>query len=596
MKKIIAKFKSLTNLVKTVISVLRVLFREYKLSIIILPIIIILNLLVYLIPLYILKETTELFVKNSDFITYVKIVAILFGSLVASHIIRDILRDSYLKIKFFKIGYKLQYNVYQKTFEVDCEDLENSEILDNRQKAYDSVAPNNLIDLMNYVINVLTDVLTIITMFVISLSSEISLILLVVVLTVLKMGVQVFMLKTLAKIWEQQSKFRRLIAFFENKSLTPEYAEDIRIHNKQNGLNEKFTEITEDKARWHKKSLKMFLGIEITTEFVDKSFLLLLYAYLGFRVLNGEATIDEFIFQAASVELFVTSLNAVSWNSTNLLRSGTQFNKYDEFMSMKSQFNGKDNVPISEKYSIVFKNVSYKYKNQNEYALKNINLTLDSNSLIALVGENGAGKTTLISLLLRIYKPTSGEILLNGKNIQNFSSESYKNIISVVFQNFKLFPISIKENISLSDNDTEKVHDALERVGLDKKVNELSRGIDTELYGHVEGDGTHLSGGQLQKVAIARAIYKNSEVIVLDEPTASLDPLAEYDVYTKVLDAVKGKLGIFITHRFASTRFCDRILVLKNGELIEDGTHDDLYSGDTLYKELYVLQSQYYEE
>lgn len=255
-------------------------------------------------------------------------------------------------------------------------------------------------------------------------------------------------------------------------------------------------------------------------------------------------------------------------------------------------------LPIEKRddnrYELSFHKVSFKYPGSDNYILKDINLKFEIGEKLALVGLNGAGKTTLVKLLLRLYEPTEGEIKLNGINIEKYDYDEYVQIFSVVFQDFRLFDFPLDENIAVSENvDTDKVKKVIELVGLTELVNNMPDKEGTLLY-HENGDGVSLSGGEAQKVAIARALYKDAPFVILDEPTAALDPVAEAEIYERFDTLVGGKTTIYISHRMSSCKFCDRIIVISDGTIKEEGTHSSLIQKAGLYAEMYNTQAEYY--
>jgi ATP-binding cassette subfamily B protein len=250
------------------------------------------------------------------------------------------------------------------------------------------------------------------------------------------------------------------------------------------------------------------------------------------------------------------------------------------------------------KYEIEFNNVSFKYPGSEIYALKNLSMKFRIGQKLAVVGMNGSGKTTMIKLLCRLYDPTEGEITLNGFDIKKYDYNEYLNIFSVVFQDFKLFSFSIGQNVAASDRyDKSKADKCLNMAGFGDRLNEMSKSTETALYNDFEQDGVEISGGEAQKIAIARALYKNAPFIVLDEPTAALDPIAEFEVYSRFNEIVGDKTAIYISHRLSSCRFCDDIAVFHEGELIQRGSHESLIADTTgKYHELWNAQAQYYAE
>lgn len=247
----------------------------------------------------------------------------------------------------------------------------------------------------------------------------------------------------------------------------------------------------------------------------------------------------------------------------------------------------------------VFKNVSFTYPYQTKPALKNINLTIRDKERLSIVGENGSGKTTLVKLLLRLYEPTQGRILLNGTDIRELDYKDYLKQFATVFQDFKLFAFRILDNITSlagQEPDWEGVKRSLDKAGLRSKIEALDKGVETYLFKIYEDGGIELSGGEAQKLAIARALYKDAPVVILDEPTAALDPKAEYDIYTRFLSMVDEKTSVFISHRLSSTKFCDRIVVLRDGQIVEMGSHAQLLAQNGYYAGLFHLQAQFYAD
>ena len=281
--------------------------------------------------------------------------------------------------------------------------------------------------------------------------------------------------------------------------------------------------------------------------------------------------------------------------------NGRYLQDYFDFMDMKAlkDKGGKEplTLPEHKAYSFVFDNVSYKYPHQGNYALRNVSLEIKGNEKIAIVGENGAGKTTLTMLLMRIVEPAEGRILLNGVDIREYDEDEYRKLFSTIFQDYKLFSFSIQDNITaLADAQPSLAADVVKRAGLDRKISSLSKGVDTYIDKLYDNDGVVLSGGESQRIAIARALYRNAPIYVLDEPTAALDPRIENEIYTKFRDITAGKTTFYITHRLASTHFCDRIIVMKDGGVEEFGSRHELMGRNGYYAELYNMQAQYYVE
>ncbi len=267
-------------------------------------------------------------------------------------------------------------------------------------------------------------------------------------------------------------------------------------------------------------------------------------------------------------------------------------NKKEEFLEARKKFEKGE-------INFEFKNVSYRYEGADGYALKNLTLTFKWGERLAVVGLNGAGKTTFIKLLLRLYNATEGEILLNGLNVREYNKEDYFSLFSPVFQNVEIFAYPLAGNVSMlpeSETDKQLVYDSLVKSGMKEKVDSLPEGVDTQLLKIIYEDGVDFSGGEKQKLALARALYKDAPVIVLDEPTAALDALAEYELYKNFDSLIGTKSALYISHRLSSTRFCDNVAMFAHGELVEYGTHDSLIEKGGEYAKMFEVQAQYYEE
>ena len=276
-----------------------------------------------------------------------------------------------------------------------------------------------------------------------------------------------------------------------------------------------------------------------------------------------------------------------------------QVDDFRSFMDLKTS-DEEDCIPIpdTDRYTFEFKDVSFKYEGASDYALRHLNLTLKAGQKLAVVGLNGAGKTTFIKLLLRLYDVTEGTILLNGTDIRKFKRAEYYKLFSPVFQNVEVFAFPLSENVSMKcpdDTDRTRSEACLIQAGMKEKLDSLPEGVDTQLLKVLYDNGIDLSGGERQKLALARALYKNAPVIVLDEPTAALDALAEYNLYMNFNEMIGDKSAVYISHRLSSTRFCDSIAMFKAGEMIEYGTHDELLKAGGAYTEMFEIQARYYK-
>jgi len=321
------------------------------------------------------------------------------------------------------------------------------------------------------------------------------------------------------------------------------------------------------------------------------------YLLIGLRALAGMYEVGFVVQYVGAVTVLVTSLTTLLSDLGRAYNNAAYIKPLLDYLDLPSQLTGGNTLmPSAETIQFEFRQVSFRYPGSDTYALKNLNMTLNANRRLAVVGRNGSGKTTLVKLLCRLYDPTEGEILLNGTNIKEFDLESYRHLFSVVFQDFKLFPLSIAANVAVSDRpDPEKIRRCLEDAGFGARLASLPMGIDTVLYKDFDEDGVQISGGEAQKLALARALYKDAGMVVLDEPTAALDPIAEFEVYTTFDKTIGSKTAIFISHRLSSCRFCHDIAVFEKGELVQRGSHADLLAqADGLYAALWHAQAQHY--
>lgn len=315
-------------------------------------------------------------------------------------------------------------------------------------------------------------------------------------------------------------------------------------------------------------------------------------------VILGKITIGTFTQMLTAGSTFYSSMQNMVWGFQDIIKKSNYSYEYVKFMNYPAAMVvGDRKLKKSDKHTIEFKNVCFSYPSSNVRVLDNVYITISAGEHLSVVGLNGAGKTTFIKLLCRLYDVDSGDILLDGINIKKFEYDEYMNTIAVVFQDFKLLSFSAKKNIVLDkDEKDENVNKLLELVGLGEKMKSLPKGIDTPIFKQFEKEGIEMSGGEQQKLAIARALYKNSPIVILDEPTAALDPIAEYEIYRQFETLVGGKTAIYISHRLSSCKFCDRIAVFSEGTIKELGTHDELViMPNGVYAEMFEAQAQYYK-
>ncbi|MBR7088954.1 MAG: ABC transporter ATP-binding protein [Lachnospiraceae bacterium] len=377
------------------------------------------------------------------------------------------------------------------------------------------------------------------------------------------------------------------------------YGKDIRLFGagkmmlgRVDEFNDRQSEISRSYA---KKSQKYVTGSKVNLAVTAA----LTYLILAMMVIEKRISIGDFTMLSTAVTAIVASINTVLKNILEVRKFCGYTDKYIRYVEGNNYDEKGDKIAdASNGIVIEFKNVSFRYPGSSSFALKNINAVIENGEHLSVVGLNGAGKTTFIKLLCRLYEPAEGEILLNGVNIYEYDYSSYIKLLSVVFQDFSLLGFSIKENLICDRPDKaldSELMPLIERVGLKDKVDSLPMGLMTPVFRYYDQSGFEPSGGEQQKIAMARALYKDGPVLILDEPTAALDPVAEKDIYEQFGSMVRNKTAIFISHRLASCKFCDRLLVFKDGEIVERGTHESLLAlPGGLYAQMYRSQEKMY--
>lgn len=405
-----------------------------------------------------------------------------------------------------------------------------------------------------------------------------------------------------AKYSELANLGNRYFSFFGRLSYKNDYAADMRIYcqNKICGrYNRNKEEAFSSKGIFARLSRGAIGFYSAAGGAVSVIFTGVVYAFVCLKALAGA-------FGLGSVTQYIASITKVSEGMSGIVSALGFMRNHAPFLELTFRFLDIPNemyqgsLTVEKRrdrnYQVEFRNVSFKYPGSDSYALHNVNMKFEIGKRLAVVGMNGSGKTTFIKLLCRLYDPTEGKILLNGIDIRKYNYREYMNIFSVVFQDFKLLSLKLGENVaSGTDYDKRRVLDCLEKAGFSDRLAEMRDGIDTYLYKDFDDSGVDVSGGEAQKIAIARALYKDAPFIILDEPTAALDPIAEAEIYSKFDEIAGDKTAIYISHRLSSCKFCDEIAVFDKGSVIEQGTHAELVSNTAgKYFELWNAQAMYY--
>lgn len=501
---------------------------------------------------------------------------------------------------------------------MNYEFLEKPETLDIHERACQATGGNNygVEGMMHGMETLAVNLTTVIVTLVSVMALDIRLVLVLIVLAVMQYGYFVFCIRNdKKKVWDQLGGTWRQINYMERVTQDFDYAKDIRLFSQQDFLLKKQQKIFEN--RWKKFDYHQNLWFSHAVV-VNITFLIgkaAIYGALFYAVIKKDMTVGNFTLFFALAMAFSQSLIEFLRRFGDFGRASLEVDDFRSFMELDMEGSVASDVastsesaqknkelrelPKATAYTIVFENVSYRYPEAEEYALKNLNLKLEAGEKLAVVGLNGAGKTTMIKLLLRLYEPTEGRILLNGTDIRSYRREDYYKLFSPVFQNVEVLAFPIAENVSMKqteNTDIDKAYSCVAEAGLQEKIDSLPKGILTELLKVVDEEGVDFSGGEKQKLALARALYKNAPIVVLDEPTSALDAIAEQRLYQSFDKMIGEKSAVYISHRLASTRFCDKVAMFKGGEMIEYGAHEELMEQNGEYAHMFELQAQYYQE
>lgn len=399
---------------------------------------------------------------------------------------------------------------------------------------------------------------------------------------------------------DEEEEFFQKKYYLRGTAESVKLAKDIRIFGLQNWLNEILDQI-------HDLYLDFALRCERVEVFADITEVVLTmirngiaYVYLINMTLNEGLSVSEFLLYFTAVTTFTEWVMGILREMSTLQKESLDISCVREFLDFPEvfQFETGREIPMAEGYELKLENVSFRYPGAETDTIHGLDLTVHPSEKLAIVGLNGAGKTTLVKLLCGLLDPTEGVVLLNGTDIRVFDRRNYYDLFSAVFQEFSILDVTVAEEIAQTtvDIDYDKIADCVEKAGLTSAIEKLPKGLQTHVGREVYLDGVLFSGGQIQRLMLARALYKDGPILLLDEPTAALDPIAENDIYRKYSEMAHGKTSLFISHRLASTRFCDRIIFIADGGIREEGTHESLLALGGAYADLFEVQSRYYQE
>lgn len=583
---------------KNISSFLKIIYKSNKKLLVMLFVNIILNAVMPFPGIILSKVVFDALTKQVLLKEFVRILVIIL-------LIRVVIQYAYYWTDVFteiwgqSLMFDLNCQFNKKTLKLDYESFVNPSILEKRELALKVISGSNFIDFIRNTKKIISNV--IVVLGVIFMVMQIGLY--VVIPVMLVVAINTISSARAKKVQYQLSvevvPYNRKINYLQQICSDFSNVKEIRINDCYHLIDKKYDSLVKNAFQFIKKIItkqqQAFRLGTITNGVQD----FIVYVILGYKILVEKTiSLGDFSMYYNAIGQFKNSINEILTASVDMKMNSMYIGHFIEYMEMPEEKIGGAQIDMKNDFTIEFDHVYFKYPGEENYVLEDVTCQLNGKDKILVVGQNGAGKTTFIHLLLRLYRPTKGRILYNGKDINDYDYNEYLNLFSSVFQDYKTFAFSCRENITLGKEEkmNQNPEEIMKRVGLAEKLDTLSDGMETIVSKLYDEKGTEFSGGEKQKLAIARALYKNSKIVIMDEPTSALDPLAEYDIYCKFNMLTDNRMSIFISHRLASSKFCNRILVFHHHKLVEDGTHQELLRQDGIYAQMYQCQSHLYME
>jgi ABC-type multidrug transport system fused ATPase/permease subunit len=508
--------------------------------------------------------------------------------------------ETLVDIKNMEIINGFDLLIGEKIMDMDFEKIEDPDILDLKERAIFPLRNQGVLEnMVKCIANSISQFVTAIGLLAVISTLNFLIVLLIVGIVLLNSFLFKKSQAAQYKFYGDLIPLNRKFGYYSQVTSDFSMGKDVRLYNISPLIMEKIQDYNEESIDGFGKIFRLMGKYNGLNEVNMQLQMIVVYAYMTYKVFKNSIGIGDFT-------MYISAANKFSTSTSDFFKSFIEFRQmcryldlYLEFEQIESSRNkeGKKIQNIDE-CTIEFKNVSFKYPRSENYTLKNVSININKGEKLSVVGLNGAGKTTFIKLLTRLYEPAEGEILLNGVNIAEYNYDEYMKLLSVVFQDYKLLAFSVKENIAFEEYKAvsdDEIIEVLNKSGLEEAIKKLDKGIDTSIYKTFDKAGIEFSGGQSQKLAMARAVYKNAPIVVLDEPTAALDPIAEFEIYSRFNELIGEKTTIYISHRLSSCKFCDRIAVFDKGEIVQHGTHDELIKeSGSQYETMYMAQAQYY--
>ncbi len=541
-------------------------------------------------------------VDGKDFSLATVYILSMFGTaflLSAAYTLLRKIRE-YLFIRFTN---KLQNDINTKCMNIDFEQFNDSSFQDRIMWISQIAYGNNFFTNITTVFETISRFITLIGVILIMTTISVWLVLIAMAVIILQSLLHVLRLRFDRSYQTDVVHEQRKTAYVSRLARDIAAKKDFVIFDMNDFILRKIEAFQKTMLTFDKRRIKASGGIELATFALSVAFQISAYLLFGISAFQGNISIGDFTVGVSSLITFMSATSFLTTNLINYNDSIFYIRRYKSFQKIKSKYDAPAAVTLDDMdlshIEIEFRNVSFRYPNSTSFVLKNISLTIKNQEKLAIVGYNGAGKTTFALLLTRMYDPTEGSIFLNGVDIRQIRYGDYLKIFSIVNQDFFISAFSLLENIAKTDTvpqeERERIRELFRQNGLGERLDKLYRGLDTPVTKALDASGVDLSGGERQKIAIIRALYKDSPVLVLDEPTAALDPASEYEIYRKFAEMAKEKTTVLISHRIYSTRFCDKIAVIEKGEIAEYGSYDELMAQKGLYYDFFQKQADYFK-
>ena len=596
-----AKNKPLYSMPSNVLFMMKKAWQIDKILIIVSAIRIPVTVLMPLMATYLSKYVVELVSEGSSPEKLTAYVLCFSGAILLLHLLNNYVGT---KIEFRSFSNRFLYMnlCNEKIMDMDFDNLEDPDVQTKMQKAFNTIDSNNsgTQQIFNKLINMFSNVIGLVTY-----SALIFTLNPIIVLLLCGMSILNYYVNKKNNYWNHKNKdnwvpIDRKLKYIRRKAGDFEAAKDMRLYGMSSWFTDIFKKLLTERMVWRRKSETRRFAMDSLSAFMTFARDGVAYSFLIYQISKSSISAADFVLYFGLISKYSGWLFGLLDSYNSLQSISLDLCDLREFLDLPDHFNrGKGPELPTDAPEIIFENVSFRYPKSEKDALKNINIKIKPGEKIALVGLNGAGKTTLVKLLCGLYRPTRGHITVGNHRISEYNRDNYYKLLSVVFQDIHLMPISIAKNIALCKEkliDWECLGKVLKLSGLYDKVQSLPKKEHTLLLKSIYDDATDLSGGEKQKLALARALYKGGKIIILDEPTAALDPIAENEMYLKYNELTSDATSVFVSHRLSSTRFCDRILFMENGEIVEEGTHDELMKLNGKYANMFNIQSHYYKE